>query len=121
MTDKLPDYFKTQRKLYGMTQKEVAYLLGYMNGQEISRIERRERIPSLRIIVAYSIIFSISVNDLIPGIYQEIEESIEGRVKDLIHLLEQNQVKMELQRKIEFLRSLVKPEEANNTNIHENQ
>lgn len=121
MAKNLPDYFKTQRKLYGLTQKELAYLLGYMNGEAISRIERRKREPTLRIVIAYTIIFAISPKELIPGIYQEIEKSIEKHGKDLVKLLMENKEKLDPLRNIACLRSIADLEKPNNKKIYEDK
>ena len=39
MAEDLPNYFKTCRKLYGLTQREMAQLLGYSGGEQVSSNE----------------------------------------------------------------------------------
>lgn len=52
----------------GLTQQDVAYLLGLKSHQTISRIEHRKWMPSIGILIAYSIIFSTDFRSLIPDI-----------------------------------------------------
>lgn len=45
--DKLDNYLRTYRKKLGLTQREVAFLLGCHSGAKVSRYERSARIPLL--------------------------------------------------------------------------
>ena len=45
MIHKLENYLRTYRKKSGLTQREVAFLLGCQNGAQVSRYEKRRRLP----------------------------------------------------------------------------
>ena len=51
-THKLENYVRTYRKRSGLTQREVAFLVGCRNGAQVSRYEKRRRLPPLRTALA---------------------------------------------------------------------
>lgn len=79
-TPKLTHYLRTYRKRRGLTQDEVAYLLGLVNGSKVSRYERYKRLPTLETALAYEVIFRVSVRDLFAGLFGRIEKKILKRV-----------------------------------------
>jgi transcriptional regulator with XRE-family HTH domain len=85
MAEDLPNYFKTFRKLHGLTQKEMSYLLGYMGDNQVSRLECRRKEPTLRVVLAYQILFDIQIEKLIPGVYREVKNLVEERLERFIN------------------------------------
>jgi len=83
MAKNLPNYFKTFRKLHGLTQKEMSRLLGYERGELVSRLECRRKEPTLRVVLAYQILFNIQIEKLIPGVFEEVETLVHARLKQL--------------------------------------
>jgi transcriptional regulator with XRE-family HTH domain len=67
----------------GLTQDEMAFLLGCQSGAKVSRYERLSRNPNLMIIFAYQVIFGILPHELVPGIYQKVEHAIVERAERL--------------------------------------
>lgn len=88
MAKKLQNYLRTYRKRFGLTQDEVAYLLGCQNGAMISRYEHYRRRPSLKTVFAYQAIFRVPAHELFPGIYDEIENEISKRMRGLAKRIE---------------------------------
>jgi transcriptional regulator with XRE-family HTH domain len=43
---RLASYLRTERKRAGLTQKEIAFLVGAKNRAQISRFERLRRLPT---------------------------------------------------------------------------
>ena len=84
MTKHLPNYFKTFRKLHGLTQQELSQLLGYMRGEQVSRLECRRKEPTLRVVLAYKVLFDIQIEKLIPGVYREVKSRVHGRLERFI-------------------------------------
>lgn len=80
---KLDNYLRTVRKHAGLSQCEVGFLLGCKSGQPISRYEHGTRVPELETLLAYRIIFGVSVEELIPGRYQKVERLIAARARKL--------------------------------------
>ena len=56
---KIMSYLKTYRKKGGLTQDEVAFLLGCESGTKISRFEHRARQPNLETAFACQVVFGI--------------------------------------------------------------
>lgn len=79
VTPKLENYLRSYRKKSGLTQGEVGYLLGCANGAQVSRYEKRHRLPPLETALAYEEIFGVPVGELFAGIRQAVGRDIEKR------------------------------------------
>jgi DNA-binding XRE family transcriptional regulator len=83
----LGNYLKTHRKRSGLSQKEIARLLGYKNQWQISRHERSKTVPPLLVALAYEVAFQLPVAALFTGMYATvkhvIEENLVALEKDL--------------------------------------
>ena len=55
MSHKLQNYLRTYRKRSGLSQDEVAFLLGCQTGAKVSRYEPFARKPSLETLFAYEV------------------------------------------------------------------
>ncbi len=84
MNAPLINYLRTHRRQCGLTQTEVAHLLGLESGQVVSRHELRDRYPSLETLLGYQILFDALPHDLYPGVYKKVENLIQRRVRFLI-------------------------------------
>lgn len=76
---KLPEYLRSYRKRVGLSQSEMAYLLGLNSATSVSRFERREQLPDLRRAFAYQVILSVSVESLFAGVFEEVKRETERR------------------------------------------
>jgi len=79
----LPNYLRSHRKRLGLSQKEVAYLLGTDEAAKVCRYERFIRSPSLRTALAYEIIFQRSSCELFAGLFRSIQKEVAARAKIL--------------------------------------
>jgi DNA-binding XRE family transcriptional regulator len=52
---RLENYLRSYRKKSGLTQREVAFLLGWDDGAQISRYEKRERRPPIETALAFKV------------------------------------------------------------------
>jgi len=84
---KLDNYLKTYRKRAGLSQDELAYLLGCADGAKVSRYERRARQPSLETILAYRSFFRADTSDLFAGLYEKVEKKTKRRAQTLARKL----------------------------------
>ena len=75
-THKLPNYLRLYRKRLGLSQNEVAFLLGCCDASQPSRYEHFSRIPTLRTALALAVIFQVSVCELFSGEYQKVENAV---------------------------------------------
>ena len=101
------NYIRTHRKRIGLTQDDVAILLGCLNGTPVSRLERRSRKPNLRVAFACQVIFGIPAHELFPGIYQEVERLTIQRVDRLLKRIESRPVSAADQAKRHALMSVI--------------
>lgn len=87
MSKALTSYLRTHRRKGGLTQAEMAYLLGLKSGQTISRHERLDRRPSLEIMFAYQVLFDALPHELCPGVYAKVEKITMRRIRILMDRL----------------------------------
>lgn len=64
----LPTYLRTYRKYTGLTQTEVAYVLG-INRSDLWQYETSRREPSLRVLLALQILYRMPLRKLFAGIF----------------------------------------------------
>jgi len=74
------------RKERGLTQRDVAYILGIKNASQISHWERGDKIPGTRNILKLSALYQRLPNDLLWGLYEELREEVIARKKRLDNL-----------------------------------
>ncbi len=73
---RLHNYLRTYRKRSGPTQREVAFLLGCENGAQVSRYEKRRRLPPLEAALACEAVFGAPVSELFAGVREAAREEI---------------------------------------------
>lgn len=78
---RLPTYLKAHRKRSSLTQREVAFLLGWKQGEQFSRYEKHRVRPSLRLALGCAVIFKVTVKELFPGECDPIEGEIATRIE----------------------------------------
>lgn len=100
---RLPNYLRMYRKRAGLTQAEVAFLLGAHEGANISRYERNTRIPGLETALRYCAIFREPITELLAGIYDEIEQETVARSRRLSTKVRQSNQNLRTIRKLEAL------------------
>lgn len=80
---KLANYLRAYRKRSGLSQGEVAYLLGCRNGAQVSRYERRRHMPPLRTALAFQAALDTPLSELYAGTYQSISKQVTARAQTL--------------------------------------
>jgi transcriptional regulator with XRE-family HTH domain len=80
---RLENYLRSYRKQSGLTQDEVGFLLGRRNGAQVSRYEKRHRLPPLETALACEEIFGIPVSELFAGVRQAVGRDIHKRRLEL--------------------------------------
>lgn len=81
-TSSINNYLRTYRKRAGLTQGEVAFLLGCKDAGQVSRYERCRRLPTLRTALACASILRTPLEKLFAGVQQEVDrEASERRAK----------------------------------------
>jgi len=80
---RLLNYLRKFRKLSGLSQGDVAFLLGAQVGAKVCRYERFVRIPSLKTALALEAIFKRPIAELFPGLFQRVEAQVREQAKKL--------------------------------------
>jgi transcriptional regulator with XRE-family HTH domain len=102
-TPRLPNYIRTFRKRAGLTQEEVAFLLGSKSSAGISRHERFKQTPDLETILAYELLFQAPARNLFTSTHREVEQKLKQRIKLLIRKLTKATDRKRFKKKIETL------------------
>jgi transcriptional regulator with XRE-family HTH domain len=83
MSSSLQNYLRSNRKRLGLSQDEVAFLLGAQSGAKICRYEAFVRAPTLKTALAFEAIFNLPANKLFKGLYEDICDEVTARAKAL--------------------------------------
>jgi transcriptional regulator with XRE-family HTH domain len=77
-------YIRINRRLWGLTQEELATLVGLSGAAAVSRIEQAKQAPSAQALIGYCIVFGLSAADLLPNFHRDIEETVAMGARILI-------------------------------------
>jgi transcriptional regulator with XRE-family HTH domain len=77
---KYPNRLWRYRRRLGLSQQDVADLIGYLTPSDISKFEHGERLPSLVMALKLEIVYRVPVAFLFPDLYVRLRELI--RVKE---------------------------------------
>lgn len=83
MPRKLPHYLRTERRRHGLTQADLAALLGGYGKGLVSWYERGA-LPPIQVALAYEAIFGRPVADLLGGSYDTLAEAVRERARELL-------------------------------------
>ena len=84
MKNQLPrNYVRTERRRWALTQREVAYLLGFESRTSVSRIELGKCVPDLESALALEVLFGVAPRMMFPHIFGETEERVMRHAKVL--------------------------------------
>ena len=84
----LPNYLRTHRKRWSLTQDELAHLLGLTAQVAISQYELNLRRPGADILIGSEVIFGTSIRELFPQVYDQVADAVLARAKALYGRLE---------------------------------
>ena len=82
MSRSLPTYLTSLRLQRGLTQPELADLLG-IGPSLLSKVESLDRRPTARVVLAAEIVFGVPARDIFPGAYHVIENGVVERARNL--------------------------------------
>jgi len=77
------NYLRTYRKRAGLTQGEVAFLLGCKDAGQVSRYERSRRLPTLRTALACASILRVPLETLFADVQREVDQEASERLEKL--------------------------------------
>jgi len=99
-------YLRTFRRRRGLTQKELAFLIGVKSGTHVSRVEKLKRLPNLAATLACLFVFDTAPFDIFPGLFAEVRQSVLERVNELYEEL-QGDPSPTTRAKLDFLESVL--------------
>lgn len=76
-------YLRTHRRVWGLTQRELAPLMGFESAAHVSRIENGKRAPTIEVAFACQVIFGIPPSAMFPHAYDLVEERV---IRDVYRL-----------------------------------
>jgi transcriptional regulator with XRE-family HTH domain len=81
---RLPNYLRAHRKRLGLSQKDVAFLLGCKSGAKLSRYERFKTEPQLETAFMCGFIACQPLNILFEGLYRPAARKVARRARVLL-------------------------------------
>lgn len=87
---KLDNYLRMYRKRAGLSQDELAYLLGVKTGTVASRYERFRRTPTLETALVCAVIYDVPVKELFAGVTDKAKKTVTHRARVLKNRLEKD-------------------------------
>ena len=100
---------RSQRKNSGLTQEDIAALIGALSASQVSRHESGEREPDLRTALAYRIIFDAPIKHLLPKLYRDIAQRFTREQRRLAERLKESTDGLHVMHRVEHLRQMVAP------------
>lgn len=105
-TRKPLNYLRSYRLRWGLSQGELAHLLGWKGAEVISRIEKKQRPPTLQFVMACFILFGTSAAELFPDVAAGIEAGVMARVWEMYERI-QGEPSKKTKTKIELFESAI--------------
>jgi transcriptional regulator with XRE-family HTH domain len=106
-TRKPVNYLRSYRLRWGLSQKQLAYLLGWPRSEVISRIEKKQRPPNLQLVIACFILFGTPAAEIFPDITAGVETLVLARVWDFYEKI-QGDPSRKTKKQIELLEDAIK-------------
>jgi transcriptional regulator with XRE-family HTH domain len=106
MSRKLPNYLRTYRKRFGLSQKELSFLLGVKRSEKVCRYEKFQQVPNLKTALAFQAVFGVPVAELFAGIYDQAEKEISKRARILMRKMQDEATERVSSRKADLLRAI---------------
>jgi transcriptional regulator with XRE-family HTH domain len=78
----LANYLRTHRRRTGLTQQELARVLGYGTHGAVSRHERLESVPSLLVALRYQVLYRVPVSEIFAGLTETVEFNLEAQLAE---------------------------------------
>jgi transcriptional regulator with XRE-family HTH domain len=69
-------YLRTLRRNWGLTQRELATLIGTVRPNQVSNYENSKRAPKIEVALACQVIFGVPPSTMFPNAYALAEEEV---------------------------------------------
>ncbi len=105
------NYLRSYRLRWGLSQRQLAYLLGWPTSEIISRVEKKHRAPTHKLVIACFILFGTPAAELFPEITAGIETVVLARVWDFYEQI-QGDPSRKTKKQIQLLEDAIKRAEG---------
>lgn len=113
---RVSNYVRTYRNRSGLSQEEVAYLLGIKSGDDVIKHEKGISRPKLGVAIAYEIAFQTRFLDLYPNLYGETDFAVRKRAAKLLEKLDSRKYVGRTRQKVEFLSAILQAPDVISSN-----
>lgn len=116
MAPLLPNYLRTLRMRWGLTQPELAGLLG-ISVSALSKFETQALAPTKCLILGIEVIFGQNAREVFPALYAQTERNIMRRAAALFKRLETIQGDEVAAKKLQLLTDMIERSEVDNKHL----
>lgn len=81
-------YLRTHRRVWGLTVKELATLMGYRSASHMSRIEHGIQTPGIEVAFACQVLFGIPPAEMFPHVFAMVEDKVMWHISEFHSALE---------------------------------
>jgi transcriptional regulator with XRE-family HTH domain len=117
MKTKNLNYLRSYRLRWGLSQGELAYLLGWSRSEVISRVEMKQRPPTLKLIIGCFVLFGTAAAELFPDLSAAIETEVMTRVWERYEEIQGDTAK-KTKKQIELLEDAIARAQQRKINPH---
>jgi DNA-binding XRE family transcriptional regulator len=82
------NYLRIYRRKAGLSQPDLAAIIGHASAWQIDRHEKNKNVPPLLTALAYEALFNVPVSTLFIGLYETVEHGIQANLLDFEAQLE---------------------------------
>jgi transcriptional regulator with XRE-family HTH domain len=75
-------YLRFLRKNSGLSQQDLARILGSVSASQVSRHERSRSLPTILAAFGYQVVFHKPASEIFPGLYHAVEVGVEERFQE---------------------------------------
>src|ERR1022692_2170629 len=106
---RLQNYLRTHRRRHGLSQADIAMLLGAVSGTKASRYENFARMPGALTVFAFEIVFDQPASELFAGTYQAVHLAVQERARRMVEQLSARPTPQDQEtlRKLRLFRAIV--------------
>jgi transcriptional regulator with XRE-family HTH domain len=79
----IASYLRTLRRRSGLSQRQLAEILGSVSAAQVSRHERGVSIPNLLTALEYEAIFLTPISEMFPGLFHAVKDGVDERLQIL--------------------------------------
>lgn len=105
----LSNYLKMFRKRSGLSQGELALLLGCKSGSKVSRYERGGRVPTFDTLAGLEVVFKKPIRELFRGRYERVHRDVRLRAQRLSRKVDSRALTPGNKRKLDSLTEVIHP------------